>query len=296
MWSVIGGVPPTGLTLFAGVLQGSLAETGTFGFLVEVRDIAGATIRRAFAISVHQAGETVANVVNGASFQPGASPGSWITIQGSALSSSTRRARPAEVFNGLLPTQLDDVGVTVDGQRAFLSYISPEQINALLPNSVSLGTVPLQIVNNLIPGPVIGVTITPLSPSFFTWPGNYASATHADLSPAAKARVFEGFPTLPARPGELIILWGNGFGPVSPPVPSGFLTPADVPHTINTPLLVKIGGAAAEFVGGKLSPGEAGVYQIAVRVPASAPNGDWPVVVEMGGVSSPPGVLLTIQR
>jgi uncharacterized protein (TIGR03437 family) len=44
-----------------------------------------------------------------------------------------------------------------------------------------------------------------------------------------------------------------------------------------------------------LSPQFAGLYQIAVRVPASTGAGDAPIVVNSGGVNSPDGVFLTVQ-
>jgi uncharacterized protein (TIGR03437 family) len=48
--------------------------------------------------------------------------------------------------------------------------------------------------------------------------------------------------------------------------------------------------------GTALSPGSAGLYQVAVTVPASLANGDYPVVATVAGVSSPAGVKLTVQQ
>ena len=75
----------------------------------------------------------IAEVVNGTSFLPGFSQGSWITVKGVKLSGTTRIWTGAD-FNGPnLPTQLDGVGVTVNGKPAYIYYISPTQINALAP-------------------------------------------------------------------------------------------------------------------------------------------------------------------
>lgn len=63
-----------------------------------------------------------------------------------------------------------------------------------------------------------------------------------------------------------------------------------------TPPLVRIGGLAAEYLGGALTPGSAGIYQIVVRVPDLAPAGDLAVTAEFPGAASPSNVFLTVQR
>jgi len=51
-----------------------------------------------------------------------------------------------------------------------------------------------------------------------------------------------------------------------------------------------------------LAPGYAGLYQVAIQVPASLANGDWPIVATIGSTalfnvtSSPGGVILTVQN
>ena len=75
-------------------------------------------------------------LVNGASFQAGIVPNSWITIVGTNLSPKTDTWDNA-VVNGALPLSLDGVSVSVGGQPAYLSYISPGQINALASSSAA---------------------------------------------------------------------------------------------------------------------------------------------------------------
>jgi uncharacterized protein (TIGR03437 family) len=48
--------------------------------------------------------------------------------------------------------------------------------------------------------------------------------------------------------------------------------------------------------GAALAPGFAGLYQVAIQVPASLPDGDWPIVATVGGVSSATGVLVSVQH
>ena len=84
-------------------------------------------------------------VLNGASFQSGISANSWITINGTNLSSKTDTWNGA-IVNGALPTKLDGVSVTVGGQPAYIEYVSPTQINAIAPN-VAAGSVPVVVTN-----------------------------------------------------------------------------------------------------------------------------------------------------
>lgn len=55
-----------------------------------------------------------------------------------------------------------------------------------------------------------------------------------------------------------------------------------------------VGGAPADFVSGVLSPTYAGLYQIAVKVPAGLPDGEHAVTAAVGGARSPDGVFLAV--
>jgi len=45
-----------------------------------------------------------------------------------------------------------------------------------------------------------------------------------------------------------------------------------------------------------LSPGFAGLYQVAVQVPASMADGDYPIVATVAGATSPDGVILSVKK
>jgi uncharacterized protein (TIGR03437 family) len=67
-------------------------------------------------------------------------------------------------------------------------------------------------------------------------------------------------------------------------------------YSTANPVTVSIGNIDATVYGAVLSPGFAGLYQIAVQVPSSAPNGDLPIIATVSGVSSPATTLLTVQQ
>ena len=233
-------------------------------------------------------------VVNGASFQPGVSQGSWITIKGTNYGRTTRIWRGDEIVNGNLPTALDGVSVKVNGKPAFVYYISPVQINVQAPSDDTLGDVPVEVTVNGVKSASVTALLQKFAPAFFLWVGKYAVATDPNYSWRVKPGTFAGATTTAAKPGDVIILWGTGFGPTDPAIPAG--QAVDKLTVVTGPVKVTIGGSVADYLGAALSPGSAGLYQIVVRIPLSAPNGDLPVVAEVGGARSPDNVFITVQN
>jgi uncharacterized protein (TIGR03437 family) len=232
-------------------------------------------------------------VVNGASFQAGIVPGSWITIYGTNLSSATDTWANA-IVNGNLPTSWDGVSVSVGGEPAYISYISPTQINAVAPN-VATGMVPVTVTNASGTSSAITVAAQTAQPAFFQW-GNYAVATTQDYALAVKNGTLAGVTTTPAQPGEVIILWGTGFGPTSPSAPAGVEVPSSTTYNTATTVTVTVGGKAGTVYGAALAPGFAGLYQVAIQIPASLANGDYPVVATISDAKSPSTTLITVQE
>ena len=232
-------------------------------------------------------------IVNGAGFQAGISAGSWAAVQGTNLSYTTRSWQASDFVNGTrLPTSLDGVGVTVGGKPAYVEYVSPTQINFVVPEDSSIGPEGAQVTTSGVTSNTVIPQLQTFSPAFFLWNGKYAVATHANYTLAASPSVFAT--ATPAKPGETIVLWGTGFGPTNPPDTIGQLNRN--PALVTTPPTVTIGGVPAGVLGAARSAGFAGLYQIAVQVPSSLSDGDQPIVAQAGGVQSPAGVLLTLQH
>src|SRR5512135_54327 len=87
---------------------------------------------------------TTASIVNSASFEPGMSPGSFFTIFGENLAPAIQTWEGAIQGNSL-PTQLGGVSVTVGGRPAYLAYVSPRQLNVLLPTDAVTGPAEVQV-------------------------------------------------------------------------------------------------------------------------------------------------------
>jgi uncharacterized protein (TIGR03437 family) len=90
----------------------------------------------------------------------------------------------------------------------------------------------------------------------------------------------------------VIVFWGAGFGPTDPPVDGGTVTQG-APDVRSKPA-VTIGGATAQVIAAVMSPGTAGTYQIAVRIPA-LPDGDHEVLANSAGYRSPTGFVTHVR-
>ena len=151
---------------------------------------------------------------------------------------------------------------------------------------------------NAIPSDQATVTIQNFSPSFFTFaPTRSIAARIPNGGPiVADPGIVPG--ARPARPGEIIELYGTGLGPTQTPVASGALTPNQAISTTNR-VTVTVGGttlAAADVFYAGLAPGNiSGLYQVNVRIPASAGNGDVPVTMAIGGVESAAGTTIPVR-
>jgi uncharacterized protein (TIGR03437 family) len=233
---------------------------------------------------------TITMVENAASFQAGFASGTWVDIRGANLSSTTRLWQDSDFVNGLLPTSLSGVSVTINGLPAYVEYISPTQINVLAPDDATVGAVQVQVTTAGVPSNSYTAQKQQFSPAMFLFPGGYAAAQHGDYSPVAKPGLFAGTATTAAAPGEMVIFWATGFGPSSPPLPAGqtITTPAVLANSVT----FTIGGLATPVIYAGLAG--SGLYQFNVTVP-SLPNGDATVLAQVGGVQTPAGVLISVQ-
>jgi len=159
----------------------------------------------------------ISAVVNAASLQPPIVPNSWVTIFGTNLASKTDNWGHA-IVNGQLPTSLDGVSVTIGGKAAYVYFISPGQINVLAPD-IPAGPVSVTVTTAGVTSATYTATAAQYGPAFFEWPNSQPVATRQDYSYAVKAGTFAGATTVAAKPGDVLILWGTGFGPTNPAPP-----------------------------------------------------------------------------
>ncbi|MCX6632321.1 MAG: hypothetical protein NTW28_32320 [Candidatus Solibacter sp.] len=233
---------------------------------------------------------TAGNIVSAATSAVGTvAPNSWVTIYGSNLSATTRGWADSDFVNGGMPFSLDGVSVLLNVNNtprvAYVGYVSPTQVNFLLPTNASAGTTNVQVKNPAGISTAAPITVAANAPQLFTLDGKNVMGIHANGNLVGKAS--------PAAPGETIVVYGTGLGAAAPALVPGQV-PADALPLAALPQ-VTIGGAAATVSFAGVVAGAAGVYQINVQVPTTAANGDLPLIVTVGTASSA-STVITIQK
>jgi uncharacterized protein (TIGR03437 family) len=224
-------------------------------------------------------------IQNGASFIAGPiAPNTWVSIKGNGLSATTGNW---QVTGGsTLPTEVNGVGVTINGTAVPVSFVSNTQINFLVPSTTPTGPAQIQTTNNGLTSAPVTVNVDPLAPAFFTLGENattgnvYIAAEHTDgtlIGPAATIKT-----ATPAEPGETIMLFATGFGPQ---LASG--------ETLAVAPAIVIDGISANVsFAGLVGPG---LYQINVTVPSNVTLGQDALVVGFSSnFETQPNAYLTI--
>jgi len=91
-----------------------------------------------------------------------------------------------------------------------------------------------------------------------------------------------GYTTRQAKPGETIVIYGIGFGTVTPDIPAGRIVTQT--NQLMAPILMLFGQTAASLAYAGLAPGFVGLYQFNLTVPAIADSDAVPFSFTLGGV------------
>jgi len=229
---------------------------------------------------------------------PDLAPNGWTQIKGSGLAPLSV-PRNGVVWNDApefrdrrMPTQLADVNVTVNGRLAFVFYVSANQVNVLLPLDTPSGPVTIVLENSGNQSPPFPAIVRTAAPSLPSAIPPYPIALHTDFSLVGPATLsVSGYTYTPAAPGELIVLYGFGFGLPENALVNGADTQfgrlAELPQ-------FTIGGlpAVVEFAG-VVSPG---LYQFNVRLNPGVQNGDNTITCFYKFACGLDGSMLTVRR
>ena len=217
-------------------------------------------------------------------------PNTFITIYGVNLAYVTKAMTADDLSGSMLPTALIGTGVRVliNQISAYIYYVSPSQINLLIPTLLIAGPATVQVEVNGLAGPAVTIMLGATAPTLFELDSATVLATHLNGSMVTA--------DAPAHAGEVIVLYATGLGPT---------VPAAIPNQIPTSLAViaardfqvQLNGVAVDrgqvlYAG--VVPGYAGLYQINLRVPGDAPRNP-EVRVGTNGRMSPAGLYLPVQ-
>ncbi len=225
-------------------------------------------------------------IVNGASFDPvqGIAPGTIVSLFGINLASGVDR--PEETP---LPCEFLSARVRVNGIDAPFFFASPGQLNFQVPFELSPGGARIEVSRDGVAGNSISAPVFERSPGIFLLGvDNYGAIVNASQGnfplPTEVGRRI-GLRTTPARPGDVIVIFATGLGPVNNPVPTGEATPdSPLPRTLERPNVnystSPFGlSERASFSG--LSPRFVGLYQVNVPIPVTVPtNPRTPITLE----------------
>jgi len=261
------------------------AQYGSGKSIAYTYDAAGNLLRR-LVTGPAQAGalpvSSSAGVVNAASFQGGpVAPGEMVTIFGTGIGppalAGLQLTRAGAFSNFLADTQ-----VLFDGAPSPLVYVLTGQTSAIVPYAVAgRGNTQMVVEYQGRRSAPVTLAVAASAPALFSLNSSGrggGAILNEDFSVNTEAN--------PAAKGSIVVLFGTGEGQTDPAGVDGKLAVGVFPRPVLPPS-VRIAGLASEVPYFGAAPGlVAGVFQANVRISASAPSGNLPVVVTVGSASS----------
>jgi uncharacterized protein (TIGR03437 family) len=207
--------------------------------------------------------------------QSGVAPGGIVSIFGVNLATETLVAP-----DGVLPQTLGGLTVRVGDRILPLFFVSPQQINAQVPDDLATGNQVLTISPAGAPEVRAPFTVVRNAPGLFPVAVNgqaMAMAVHEDGSPVTA--------DAPARSGELLTVYGTGFGPAERTRPEGFPIPQSPSYSMVDGVTVQVGEAAITAEKAFAVVGRCGIDAVQFRL-ARAVTGTATLRVTVNGADS----------
>ena len=230
--------------------------------------------------------------------------GSWLEIKGANLADPNDPRLASADFNGPnAPTNLDGISVSINNKPAYVWYLSPTQINVQAPEDSTNGNVAITVTNCKATSSITMFSRRNLAPGLLA-PPNYSSggtqylvATFASdgayvLNTSLGASF--GLNSRPAKPGDLIVAYGIGFGDVTPTILPGVIVGQS--NALVNPVTFSFGAAPATLAYAGLAGSFVGLYEFFINVPPGLANGDYQINVTQNGSTVPQTMYLTVHN
>lgn len=205
-----------------------------------------------------------AGVVNGAGTTPqtAVAPGSVASLFGLNLSSGVflGQGNPLVQTLGGLTAHMGD-------RLLPLFFVSPTQINLQLPDDLAPGPQNLSVSVQGQPDIQVPFTVAQDAPGLFPQVidgQTFAVAVHADGSSVT--------PTAPAAQGEVLTVYGTGFGATTPARPEGFAVPDTPAYPLVDTASIQVGGVAVQPTNAFALAGSIGVDAIQFLIAPGLPT------------------------
>jgi uncharacterized protein (TIGR03437 family) len=186
-----------------------------------------------------------------------------------------------------LPTTLGGVTVSFNGAAAALYYVSPTQINALAPASVTAGPVQVVIQSNGVSSTPFTITATATHPAIYAPPNADGSTFLVTAALQGTATLVGNSATDPrviraARPGDILDLYMIGLGATADP--SKFLTNQQFAgaYPVSAPVTATVGG-------------KPGLYLVRMALPSDLPARPQPIQISAGGAQTRSSLVLMVR-
>lgn len=212
-----------------------------------------------------------------------------------------------DFVSGMAPNSLNGVRVLVNGKESFISFIGrgedigtgSDQINFVTPDDTALGPVSIEIFQGQEKVAASMVNRRDVaSPGLFAFASQngatFAAAVSLDGKFIAPEGIFGPGLSRPAASGEIILIFGAGYGATDPPVPAGKIVTvlSAIPAS---EVRATIGGLPATVLFGGLAPNFTGLYQFNIQVP-QLPNGNHIIMIGRSGINSQAGLSIPVQN
>ena len=253
-------------------------------------------------------------------------PGGIAVISGTGFAEMGEGTVGSVGADGKLATNTGGVCVEVNQVRAPVLYADATTVYVQIPAETGLGPAAVQVIGNCDPEPDGGQAVLS-NTAMFEIASVKPALVHVSESTAGAVAVHEDFSLVasepeaeaatemtampaeddaaedssgpemsPAVPGEVVTLFGTGFGPTDPALASGEI-PA-LSHVLTAESVQLMLGETTipddHIVYAGATPGVAGLYQLSARIPDAMPAGEHAVSLMVDMQASPAGATIAI--